>query len=103
MADFAFEYTSGGAGWENLLTVLQGLGYEGGGPADFITIEEPDGNALRLKLGHDSSTTEPASSSDGIPVSATAATYRHVDMVMAWVYTPGADRYFISGHSDIDF
>ena len=103
MADFAYEHTSPGAGWENLLTVLQGHGYTGGAPADILTVEEPDGNALRLKLGHSSGTVAPVSTTDGIPLSAVAATYRHIDLAVAWIYTPGANRYFISGHSDIDF
>lgn len=102
MAEFGDDITSGGAGWTNLLTAMQANGYTGGAFMTYLTLEETLGAALRVKLGH-LGLVAPVSATDGKPLSATAETFYGVDAGVAWVYTPGANVYGVSAHSEIDF
>jgi hypothetical protein len=104
MADFGKEITSGGTGWVNALAVAQANDYKGGSPTTFLTLEDPAGVGIRIKPGHSSGTVAPVSGTDGQPIGpgSLAETFYGVDLGVCWIYTPGANTYELSFHSDID-
>jgi hypothetical protein len=104
MADFSKEITSGGAGWVNALAVAQANGYTGGSPTTFLTLEDPAAAGVRIKNGHSSASVAPVSAGDGEPIGpgSLGETFYGVDLAVSWIYTPGANTYELSFHSDID-
>lgn len=102
MAEFGNSIVSAGAGWTNLLVAMQANGWTGGAFMTYLTLEETLGAALRVKFGH-LGLVAPVSATDGTPHSLKAETYYGVDAGVAWIYTPAANTYSVSAHSEIDF
>lgn len=101
MADFADTVTTSGAGWHNVLMLMQANGWDSGAALNYLTVEEEVGLAVRFKSGV--SAPGPVSSTDGEPISALAKRYEPCDAGLAWIYTPGADSVNLAAHSAIDY
>jgi hypothetical protein len=90
MVNFGKDVTTSGAGWFNILTLMQALAWTGGSDADEFTFSETAGQDVRLKTGHDSNITAPVSGTDGVSMTNKDETMRCVELSRAWVHTDAA-------------